>query len=318
MIKPIESAMEVHRIVACCTILLMLLVLLPVYKANCQDYIEYKVKINNDNSAGWVVTKVSDVNAPIDTWEGFQTRIFSLVESASISTGREMAIDENSLQINTTISSASKTTEYMFVWQNFSVNSNGKLEFGDVFGVSGFFNQLYGEASLQISYPSTFIVKSVTPEPNIPDDSAHTLKYRTQELANNKVSIILTDQPIENTQSGIPQQYAIIGAVSAIAAVASSIGLYIFKRRKANAKTNTNATLAATVKIESEEDKILNILRASGNAMRQSDITEQCRFSKAKTSQLLAALEKSGVITRYKKGRDKIVTRNERGKGEKY
>jgi uncharacterized membrane protein len=143
------------------------------------------------------------------------------------------------------------------------------------------------------------------------------LKYRTQELANNKVSIILTDQPIENTQSGIPQQYAIIGAVSAVGAVASLIGLYVVKRRRANVKTNANGTFASTIKVESEEDKILNILRASGSAMRQSDITEQCRFSKAKTSQLLSALEKSGTITRYKKGRDKIVTLNERGKGEK-
>ena len=318
MIKPIESAMEVHRIVACCTILLMLLLLLPVYKANCQDYIEYIVKINNDNSAAWVITKVSDVNAPIDTWEGFQTRIFGLVDSASIITGREMAIDENSLQINTTISSASKTTEYMFVWQNFSVNSNGELAFGDVFGVTGFFTQLYGDASLQISYPSTFAVRSVVPEPNPRDASACTLRwYRTQDLVNAKASVNLVSQKIENAQSLIPQQYVIIGAVSAIGAAASLTGLYIFKRRKANAKTNTNGTLTATVKVESEEDKILNILRASGNTMRQSDITEQCRFSKAKTSQLLATLEKSGVITRYKKGRDKIVTLNERGKGEK-
>jgi uncharacterized membrane protein len=37
-------------------------------------------------------------------------------------------------------------------------------------------------------------------------------------------------------------------------------------------------------------------------------IAEQCRFSKAKTSQLVAALEQKGVVRRYKKGRDKIVT----------
>jgi uncharacterized membrane protein len=42
--------------------------------------------------------------------------------------------------------------------------------------------------------------------------------------------------------------------------------------------------------------------------MRQSDITEQLRFSKAKTSQLLSGLEKRGLVTRYKSGRDKIVT----------
>ena len=310
--------MEAHRLTAYCAILLLLLLLLPIYKVNCQDYIEYKVKINSDGSAAWVITKVSDVNASIDTWEGFQTRIFNLVESASSITKREMAVDENSLQINTTISSGSKTTEYLFVWQDFSVNSNDELVFGDVFGVNGFFTQLYGEASLQISYPSTFTVKSVVPEPNVRDESACTLRwYRTQELVNGKVSVVLADKHIENTQSGIPQQYAIIGAVSAIGAAACLTGLYAIKRRhKPTTKINTTGALASAMQVESEEDKILNILRASGSTMRQSDITEQCRFSKAKTSQLLAALENRGVITRYKKGRDKIVTLMDRVKGE--
>jgi uncharacterized membrane protein len=51
--------------------------------------------------------------------------------------------------------------------------------------------------------------------------------------------------------------------------------------------------------------------------MRQSDINDALKFSKAKTSQLLAALEKKGDITRYKKGRDKIVNLAERVKEKK-
>jgi uncharacterized membrane protein len=50
--------------------------------------------------------------------------------------------------------------------------------------------------------------------------------------------------------------------------------------------------------------------------MRQSDIKDNFRFSKAKTSQLLAALEKRGAITRYKNGRDKIVNLNEEVVGD--
>jgi uncharacterized membrane protein len=68
--------------------------------------------------------------------------------------------------------------------------------------------------------------------------------------------------------------------------------------------------------VETEEDKILKSLRLHGGSQFQSAITESCRFSKAKTSQLLSALEKKGLVTRYKKGRDKIVTLTEQGKGE--
>ena len=244
----------------------------------------------------------------------FKTESSTLVDSASGLTGREMAIDENSLQITTNVSSSSKTTEYIFVWQNFSVNRNGELVFGDVFGVGGFFTQLYGEASVQISYPDTFAVKLVAPEPNVRDDSACTLRwYRTQDLVVNRANVILGEKVDIENQS-ITRRNAFIAIITAVAVALPLTGVYVVKHRKSKSKTANAVSMPSA--IESEEEKILKILKASGNAMRQSDITEQCRFSKAKTSQLLAALEKRGIITRYKKGRDKIVNFKGTGKEE--
>jgi uncharacterized membrane protein len=87
----------------------------------------------------------------------------------------------------------------------------------------------------------------------------------------------------------------------------------LYKRRNASKPAST-VTLTSSAELETEEGKILKLLKSSGGSMRQSDIVEQCRFSKAKTSQLLAALEKNGDITRYKNGRDKIVNLTERVK----
>ena len=56
--------------------------------------------------------------------------------------------------------------------------------------------------------------------------------------------------------------------------------------------------------------KIIKIIKSSGGTIRQSAITEQAKFSKAKASQLLAALEQKQIVTRVKKGRDKIVSLN--------
>jgi len=155
--------------------------LLPVQNANAQDYIEYKVRIDQNNSATWLITQVSDIAAPIDSWDSFQTRVYDLIDNAAATTKRSMAIDERSLQINTTVSASSKTTEYMFIWLNFSTTQNSELTFGDVFLVNGFFTQLYGEASLQINYPPDYSLKSVTPEPNSRDEAAGMLRwYRTQ------------------------------------------------------------------------------------------------------------------------------------------
>ncbi len=157
--------------------------LLPLYSANCQNYAAYSVQINSDGSALWKITIFSDINASVDSFSDFQNKVLNLVDSASNITHRTMTVDENSIQINTNISSQSKTTEFSFLWQNFSVIQGRDILFGDVFQVNGFFTQLYGDAQLQINYPSTFSVKSVTPTPYQRDDSDKTLDWAgTQDL----------------------------------------------------------------------------------------------------------------------------------------
>jgi uncharacterized membrane protein len=293
-----------------CIIALLLLVLL-VQDANCQNYSEYSIHINNDGSANWRITKFSDINAQVETWESFQQKIFDLVDFAANLTQRAMSVDQNSLQIDTVISGKSKTIQYSFTWQNFSFIQANDILFGDVFGANNFFSNFFGDASLQFTYPSTFIIKSVTPQPYEQDDSTKTLRWsRTQDLVNQETKIILSNNSNES------QQYGIIAAISAGSVSLFLIGFYMFKRRNKKKSSTSPIKSQDSFLVESETDKVLKILKTSGGRMLQSEITEQTRFSKAKTSQLLATLEKYGEITRYKKGRNKIVTLKERGKSE--
>jgi uncharacterized membrane protein len=301
--------MSNNRPTVCLTICTLLLLLLPVNAAQGQNYFEYMVQIKSDGSAAWMITQFSSANATVETWGVFQQRVFDLVDSATSVTHREMTVDENSLQINTTVSSESKTTEYTFTWQNFSIIQGSKLSFGDVFQVNNFFDQLYGDAALQLSYPTDYSVKSVSPIPYERQDSADTLKWsRTQDLVTNSVSVVLISNSQEgNVSINFLQQYGVVFATSVIGVSLFLLGFYAFKHRKTNA---TSTILSDKSPLLSEEDKVMKLLKSSGGSMRQSKITEQCRFSKAKTSQLLAVLEKKGSITRYKNGRDKIVTLN--------
>jgi uncharacterized membrane protein len=291
------------------------MMLLPLYEVTCQNYIAYSVQVNSDGSALWKITNFSDVNASVGTFSSFQDKVSSLIESASNATHRDMAVDENSLQINTTISSESKTTEYSFLWQNFSLIQGHQIVFGDVFQVNDFFTQLYGDAALQIIYPASFSVRSVTPAPYQRDDSAKTLDWaRTQDLVNGQTHVLLTSTGVNDNSHQIGwQQFAVVGAVVAVGATLFLAGFYLFRRRNAS-KSASMVILAVSEELETEEGKILKLLKSSGGNMHQSAIVEQSRFSKAKTSQLLALLEKNGDITRYKKGRDKIVTLTERVK----
>ena len=134
---------------------------------------------------------------------------------------------------------------------------------------------------------------------------------RTQDLVNTQTSIILTST--NQIGGGTSWEYPVLaGAVLAVI-ILFVLVFYFFKIRRATGKPNLGAP-AGLVGFESEEDKVLKLLRSFGDSMKQSDIVEQSKFSKAKASQLLSALEARGVITRYKSGRDKIVNLVERQK----
>jgi len=287
-------------------------------RVQAQTYTQYKIQLNSDGSAALTIIQVSGLNGTVDTWADFQQKVTALVAAAATQTHRQMSVDNDTFQTSTTITSSdSKTTEYMFTWQNISKTENGRLITGDVFSVSGFFNQLYGDGALQIIYPANYTLESVTPTPDERDDSTQTLQWLgTQFFVAEQPSIILVAQDQASANSG-QQPYLLIGSVSAVVAAVAVAGWFflVYRRRKQSSK---ELPVASTMTLlETEEEKVIRVLRSNGGSAYQSAITEQCRFSKAKTSQLLTALEAKGVVRRYKKGRDKIVNLNEQAKGEK-
>lgn len=303
---------------AACILSIVFLLLITTLNAQGQNPTQYTVRVHSDGSAAWTMTQVSDINGTIDTWDGFQQKVFNLVDAAISQTQREMGVNLDTLQMNTVISweTQSKITDYVFSWQNFSTIQDGQITFGDVFEVNGFFNNLYGDGVLQITYPSTFAIQSVSPTPNEHNDSTQTLKWLgSQYFINGNPKIILTNNSLTDNNNERPQNLT-LGIIIAVAVGVSLGGFYFIRRRKQNSQKPVTTSLRAP-KIETEEEKILKVIQASGGTAYQSAITEKCKFSKAKTSQLLTALEKRGVVRRYKKGRDKIVTLTERVEGEK-
>ncbi len=287
--------------------------LTPIQSAKAQEYFEYNIQIREDASAYWKIQQFSASDATVESWTVFQQKIFNIVESAQILTNRDMDIDETSIQINTTISAESKITEYSFLWQNFSVINGNELSFGDVFQVNDFFGHLFGDAALQLSYPTDYSVQSVYPAPFNRQDTDSTMKWaRTQDLAGDNTTIVLTLKP-DSSNSSSRQTGFMVLILIVVGACAAVLVFYIVKKRRIKNKPSQTPP-ATSVGIETEEDKILKLLKTQGGALRQSEITEQLRFSKAKTSQLLTQLETAGKLTRYKKGRDKIVTFKERVK----
>jgi len=302
---------------AICVLVFFAVSLLQV--TNAQEFVQYKVHINTDGSASWIITQASGLNGTIDSWKGFQERVDNLVSSAANQTQRTMNVDPNSLQLNTVWENQSQTTEYQFTWLNFSSIQGDRIIFGDVFHVNGFFKQLYGDGELQIVYPQNYTISSVSPMPNGGNNLPDTMDWLgTDFFANGNPSVVLVlsaplPSPITNSTGW--SLYITLGLVLSVAAIVFSVSFYLFRRSRSQ-KTASSPTIspAAMPILESEEGKILKAIQASGGSAFQSALKDQCQFSKSKTSQLLTTLEKNGVVRRYKKGRDKIVTLTEQSK----
>jgi len=280
-----------------------------------QTYTHYKIQLNTDGSAVWTITQVSGINGTIDTWVGFQEKVATLLAASETHAHRPMSVDVSSLQMTTSITSTnSKTTNYIFTWLNFSSTDDGQVNVGDVFAVPGFFNLLYGDGGLQVNYPPSWMVKSVAPTPDQRDDSSQMLQWLgTQYFATDKPSILFNTQ--KSSLDVFQLQTALLIGVFSVIAVVVASSFFVVYRRKKKRGAATLPFPPITPMVETEEEKVLRVIRLNGGSLYQSAITEQCHFSKAKTSQLLTALEAKGIVRRYKKGRDKIVNLIEQAKG---
>jgi len=305
--------MKIHILIIIVSLTLLLIPYRTVYG---EGQIEYTIQIDIEGSATWIIIQVVDINASLDTWEGFQNRVTSLVEAAKNKTQRDMTVETDSMAMTINTSWPSKTVEYRFYWKNFSKIENTKIIVDDVFQVENFFLQLYGDGELYITYSSKYVVETVSPSPNQRDDSLQMLKwFRTKDFINGQPIIILRNRSLTPGFLETLGQNAVIIMSLIVIAAGSSAGFYVFKYHKKKEKEAVKAPeLKSLPRIESAEEKIVKLLKSSGGSLYQSVIADQCKFSRAKTSQLLTALEGKGIVSRYKKGRDKIVILIEQGK----
>jgi uncharacterized membrane protein len=263
---------------------------------------EYTIQINRDGSVTWTIVQTgTDIQVSPDTLKQFQTNITSLVQAAGAKTQRSMAAMAPS--ITSTVSGSYVEADYRFSWENFSKIENTTMTVGDVFQVENFFGQLYGDGEVTVTYPSGYVLEAVSPPPIRQDDSHQTLEWAgTGDFSNGLPFISLKEKPYVFMDQNV---MVVLGLV--VIGGISSASYYTFRRRRKKPVSLAQPKVPVLAEIESDEEKVVKLLRSSGGGLFQSAITQQCKFSKAKTSQLLSTLESKGMVRRHKRGRDKIV-----------
>ena len=168
-----------------------------------------------------------------------------------------------------------------------------------------------------MTYPPEYVVVGpIQPEPSTQNDSIQLLSWLGTADFNGSTRIVLKEKSANTGLSGSLEEDAVLIMILA-AIAAGSVGFYVSRyNRKKKMRAPETAELRGLPGMESDEEKAVKLIKSSGGSLRQSTITDQLGFSKAKTSQLLTVLEHKGVIRRYKRGRDKIVVLVEENNGE--
>ena len=263
------------------------------------DHIEYNINLNIDGSATWKIIQVTDMNSTIDTFEQFQQRILTAINTARDSTARNMALDFSSLEMKTDMhwETSSQTIEYIFRWENFSTGKDGKIVFGDAF-TNNFFSIFYGNGELYVTYPSQYSINSASPHPDEQNNSTQTLHwYRTQDFPTTPDITLTKNNSVDNLPLAILEM-----VFSGVLGIVLIIGFLLFNHRRQR-KLNPAKVMepVSWKELPNSEEKILQLLKQSHGGIKQSEICIQLKFSRAKTSLLLAKMEKNDQVRRDKK-----------------
>jgi len=292
------------------SLLFFLVVFLFCHTALGTYQLEYRIEVHVDGSATWVIEhrflkgeNESLLSQPY--FEIFVNNIKSLVNATKEKTGRNMTVEDRSFVMTAIILGSYSIVQYQFKWIGFAKTQETRIEIGDVFTVDGLF--LYGEGTVKIVYPSKYIVESVSPNPY--DHTNQTLTWiGIKNFQAGEPKIVLGQEKAASGFLEIMKANApIIASLIAIVGV-SAISFYYVKLRKKEVVSVKAPMPPSVLRIEDDEEKVVNLLRAAGGSVYQSTIADQCGFSRAKASKLLATMEKKGKIRRVEKGRERVVT----------
>jgi uncharacterized membrane protein len=281
-----------------------------------------QIEVSADGSATWVVQQKTVLLTQDDEAAFYQylnitsvdqisSHFRSIVDQASLLTGRSMRIEN--MEVNANVSTAGLSTEgiiqYQFDWIGFAGQTgDGGIKIGDA--LSGAMD-LSREDELTIVYPSGYSVMSIYPLPDNTEASERALTwFGPRNFGAGEPHILLGKENSSWTNaitSNIPLLAAIATAFSAV-----FLGYFLgMKHAGTNRLTKPNKSSLkshSSFGAEDDEQKVVRLLTTAGGRMYQSVIGEQGGFSKSKTSELMSAMESKGIVSRKKIGRGKLVT----------
>jgi len=284
----------------------------PVMAATDPSYtITYTISMQDDGSANWQVdyrtllatdddvTTFNEYARQIDTV--YLPQIREIMEhsasQAAAATGRYMAINNFSgtAVIQTAPTGRYGVILYTFTWTGFA-RPDTDLSVGDAFA-GGMY--LPKDATLIIRAPVGYTVKTALPEPDQTYNGLTWFGLRSFGTGEPHVVFERTALPILWIVAGL---LVIAGIVIA--------GVIMYRSRE-NSKIDDDPAPDQTPLSEAEilslKERILQLIRAHGGEMFQSEIVKQSGLPKSTISSALNDLHTEELIVKVRKGRENLI-----------
>jgi uncharacterized membrane protein len=211
----------------------------------------------------------------------------SIINSVAYTSGREMNIENISLnyQIVESINKKYGVVNFKFLWKGFGLKDKEHIIIGDSFKDSSHLKE--GEV-LVIEFPKDYSINSINPEPNEKRENI-LFWYGPKILLENEPEIILEKNSL------VSSNIILIFGIIVVLIIIGIIVYFILRKNK-----NMPILL-------SDQEKVMSLLKYSGGKSFQNDIVARSGMSKSKISQVIAEMEKNGLITKQRYGKNNLI-----------
>ncbi|MDD1700895.1 MAG: helix-turn-helix domain-containing protein [Methanoregula sp.] len=293
---------------------ILLLICIPVVEAQSPDppdsSITYTITVYEDGTAFWHVEYrtllVSDEDmAMFDAYAGNVSSIYlpqfeGLMQrsaaQAAAATSRLMDVTDfaGNGVVQTSPTGRYGVVFYSFSWKGFAKTGND-LTVGDALA-GGLY--LAKDNTLIVRYPAGYTVSSAEPAPDEMRDGL--IWYGQRSFGPGEPRLVFE-------KTGFPWLPVVLGCVLILIIFA---GLYVINAKRHREKPDDPdipAVQISEAELITLEEKIIQLLKASGGEQFQSEIVKNLGLPKSTVSATLNDLHRRGMIQKVKKGRENLI-----------
>ncbi|WP_225332687.1 helix-turn-helix transcriptional regulator [Halomicrobium urmianum] len=302
--------------------------------------VTYRVRLADDNETAAFEDLRDDVRANESAYaDRFADRMGGTVAAAENATGREMAVENVSVDAEVTaLPQEYGVLTYRFRWTNFSRVAGDELRAGDA--LAGLF--LDGESRLRVSWPEGYERASATPSPDATGEREVAWQGPRDFDADEPRLVVASGGAGTPTEAGPGESDAggaWIVALSALLGLAG-VAVVLWANRRygwtdwtlagadgdrrdddtAGGAADGDAGVGADAppvspegdgpppELLSNEERVLTLLERNGGRMKQQQVAEDLDWTAAKTSQVIGGLRDDDEVETFRIGRENVVT----------